>query len=356
MHVLAVAQALKETLDGTTVAAALESGIVAAGAEPVVMLGSDGGDGLLEALRPLLQRHTRHTATGPLGERVAIEVGWLNAETAVVESRMVCGLALVPSSKRDPRRTSTRGVGEVISQVEALGAAEVYVGLGGSATMDGGVGMARAWGWGPLSADGAVLGEGGESLAQLRSFQHGERPRARVTGLADVRNDLVGPRGARVYAAQKGATAEAVEGLARGLERLAQVAAGEGQGDLARQPGSGAAGGLGFGILFFAGGSLVPGAAWVLDRLGFNVALRRSDLVICCEGAFDATSLEGKLTGTVLDAARDAGVPAGLVAPRATGVPESVLVETGGGRWSAGELSHRTALLVERALRTRRDA
>ena len=356
MRVLAVAQAFKETLDGRSVAAALAAGITAAGAAPAVILGSDGGDGLIDALRPVFERSTQHTAHGPLGERVTAEVGWLDARTAVLESRMVCGLALVPPSKRDPCETSTRGVGELIRQLEAVGAAEIYVGLGGSATMDGGMGMARAWGWIPLDAQGAELSGGGGSLAQLSSLRRGERPWSRVTGLADVRNELIGPSGARVYAAQKGASREAVEVLARGLEGLARLAGGEGQGDLARQPGSGAAGGLGFGILFFAAGSLVPGAAWVLDRLGFTTALHRADLVICCEGAFDATSLEGKLTGTVLEAARGAGVRAGLLAPRAAGVPDTVLVETGGDRWSAADLSRRTAVLVTRALRTQRDA
>jgi glycerate kinase len=154
-----------------------------------------------------------------------------------------------------------------------------------------------------------------------------------------------------VFAGQKGASPEDTARLARGLDRLADVAGAEGHPDFARHPGAGAAGGLGFGILFFAGGSLLPGAAWVLERLGFEAALREADLVICCEGSFDTTSLEGKLTGTVLHAARRAGVPSGLLAPRITVATEGVLVETGGGQWGPAELAGRAAQLV-RALST----
>ena len=110
MRVLAVAQAFKETLDLATVAQALSAGIKAAGAKASVMSASDGGDGLLQALGPALQRSTRHVVCGPLGEKIQADVGWLDPVTAVVESRLVCGLTLVPPAMRDPSRTTTRGV------------------------------------------------------------------------------------------------------------------------------------------------------------------------------------------------------------------------------------------------------
>jgi glycerate kinase len=348
VRVLAVAQAFKETLTIAEVSDALFSGIAAAGATPVLLRGSDGGDGLLEALGSRCQRRTSHSVVGPLDKQVEVSVGWLGP-TAVVESSQVCGLALVPPSRRDPLRTSTRGVGELLGDLEREGAAEIYVGLGGSATMDGGVGMARAWGWVPLDRQQSPLPEGGGSLRDLDSFRAGSSPRAQVTGLADVRNVLNGPGGARVYAEQKGASEETAQWLSQGLDRLVQVSK---RPELARLEGAGAAGGLGFGILWFAGGRLVRGAPWVLERVGFYGLLSQIDLLICTEGAFDATSLTGKLTGTVLEAARTRRIPAALVTPRASDLPADVLVETGGGHWSAKELASHTRAVVARALRS----
>jgi glycerate kinase len=169
----------------------------------------------------------------------------------------------------------------------------------------------------------------------------------------DVRNPLCGPAGARVFAAQKGATREAEERLHRGLERLADVTEPAGP-RLRDSAGAGAAGGLGFGLLYFAGATLTSGAEWFIRRRGLAARVPRARLVIVTEGAFDATSAQGKLTGEVLRLAREAGVPGGVVAPRAALVPAGVAVESGGGQWSAGDLAERTRLLVERSLRARR--
>jgi glycerate kinase len=352
MRVLAVAQAYKETLSLDAVADALGAGVRAAGADPAILRASDGGDGLLEAVRPFFQGRSSHRVSGPMGGSVAVEAGWLNPTTALIESRLVCGLSLVPPARRDPSRATSRGLGELVAQLEEQGAQDVYVGLGGSATMDGGIGMARSWGWAPLDAHGETLLDGGGSLAALASLRAGRRLRVRLIGLVDVRNPLNGARGARVFAAQKGATPGDEERLSAGLERLTIVTRAA---ELASTPGAGAAGGLGFGILFFGGGSLLPGAAWVLERVGFGLALREADLVLCGEGCFDQTSLEGKLTGTVLAAARASGIPAGLLAPRASDVPAGVLLETLGGLWSAEDLAHRAERVVRRALRAAHD-
>lgn len=354
LRVIAVAQAFKGTLSVGLVADALEQAIRAAGAEPVVLRASDGGDGLLDAMGSSLMRRTTHVVAGPLGAQVETPAGWLDSTTAVVESRLVCGLSLLETSARDPLKTTTRGVGQLVSALADAGATTVLVGLGGSATVDGGVGMARAWGFVPVDAAGTTLPDGGGALAKLAAFIKGSPPKAALVGLADVRNPLVGARGARVYAPQKGAGPEAVERLALGLDRLAGVAATEGRGDLAEAAGSGAAGGLGFGIRYFAGGTLVDGAAWFLERVRLSERLRGAALVVTGEGAFDATSLEGKLTGQVLAAAGRAGVPAALLAPHAAGVPGRVAVESGGGEWDAAELARRARILVEHALRAPR--
>src|SRR5439155_1478831 len=165
-------------------------------------------------------------------------------------------------------------------------------------------------------------------------------------------NPLTGARGARVFARQKGASPSDTERLERGLLRLVEIAAVDGPADVARQAGAGAAGGLGFGIVYFGGGRITPGARWVLERSMFASCVVGADLVVCCEGAFDATSLEGKLAGEVLAWADEAGVPAVLVAPSAEAVPAGVVVETGGGHWTAEELARRIAIAIRRALRS----
>ncbi len=350
-RVVIVAQAFKETLTPVQVAAAVERAVRDAGLEPVVVYGSDGGDGLLEALGARLVRRTVHRVEDPLLRPVALEVGWLDERTAVVESRLACGLSLLAAGERDPLRTSSRGVGTLIKAVADLGAAAVYVGLGGSATVDGGLGLARAWGWTPVDESGAPLPEGGGALPSLARLEPGKRPGPRLTALADVRNPLTGPRGARVYAAQKGAPPAGVELLAAGLERLAAVAAAAGRGELADLPGAGAAGGLGFGLAFFGEAEIVSGAGWVLEQAGLGGLLEEAALVVVGEGAFDRTSLEGKLTGEVIARAAAARVPVLLLAPRVSEVPAGVVVESGGGVWSSDDLARRASRGLARVVR-----
>jgi glycerate kinase len=209
--------------------------------------------------------------------------------------------------------------------------------------VDGGVGMARAWGWCPRDATGRELPEGGGTLVDLATLQHGVAPDVALVALCDVRHALTGPAGAVVFAPQKGAAADAVERLGRGLDRLAVVTGEDGPDGLARRPGTGAAGGLGYGLAWFGGATLVEGGPWVLRRLGFDEHLAEANAVLVCEAAFDRTSLEGKLAGIVLARARARGIPAALVAPTATDVPAGVAVETGGGVWGADDVAARVA-------------
>ena len=352
-RVVAVAQSFKETLGVREVAAAYRRAIAAVRAECRIVCASDGGDGLLVALEPLLVRRTEQRCHGPLGEPVFVTTGWLDEHTAVLESRLACGLGLVPGARRDPLRTTTRGVGEWIDTVVAAGAHTVYVGLGGSATMDGGIGMARAWGWMPHDGNGRPVEEGGGALADIVSLKPGRRPGTRLVGLADVSSRLLGADGAARFAAQKGADPPAIGQLTRGLERLVAATADRGGRELAEREGAGAAGGLGFGILCFADGDLVRGADWVLDRVGFGEVLRGVDLVLTGEGAFDETSFTGKLTGEVLRRAREAGVPAALVTPRAAVLPPGVELETGSDEatWTGSDLERHAVVLLRRALR-----
>jgi glycerate kinase len=321
--ILAAPAAFKGSFGPRQVAEALATGIRRALPEASVLQCpiADGGDGLLDALLGPGALRERVSVTGPLGQPVAAELGWLDAETAICESATACGIRLLAPTQRDPLRATTRGVGELIWEAVERGARTVVVGLGGSATVDGGTGAARGFGWTFLDAVGAPLPDGGGSLAQLAELVGGWGLAARVVALADVRTPLVGPDGAApVFAPQKGAGAESVKLLARGLERLADLMARYGRADLATLAGGGAAGGLGAGLVFFAKAELVPGADWVLSRIGFDAALAKAELVITGEGAFDRTSLVGKAAGEVVRRAQAAQKKVAIVAGKVEGL------------------------------------
>src|SRR6266516_6854623 len=297
-HVILVAPAaFKGTLGPRQVAEAISAGVRRALPEASVLQCpmSDGGDGLLDAVLPSGSLRERVPVTGPLGQPVSGELGWVDAETAIFESATACGIALLKPGQLDPLRATTRGVGELIWEAVERGAQTVVVGLGGSATVDGGTGAACGLGWEFLDAAGASLPEGGGSLTQLAEFDGGWGVAARVIALADVTTPLVGSRGAApVFGPQKGAGPEGVKLLSRGLERLAGLTARHGRPELKPLPGGGAAGGLGAGLAFFAKARLVPGAEWVLDRVGVDAALAKADFVVTGEGFFDRASLVGK--------------------------------------------------------------
>lgn len=348
-RVIAVGQAFKGSLGAAEVALALASGAKAAGAAVDVIVGSDGGDGLLDAVAPA--RRSLHRVSGPLGEPVEAAVGWLDAETAVIESRLACGVALLPFRRRDPERTTTRGVGELLCAAAAAGARRAIVGLGGSATMDGGLGAARAWGWQARDRAGRALPDAGHALQQLERLEAGGRLPLEVLGLADVANRLLGAGGAAVFARQKGARGRATTRLMSGLARLVARAEPWNGPALAERPGAGAAGGLGFGLMCFCGARLEPGAEWVLTRAGFDAALERADLVIVAEATFDTTSFSGKLTGEVLARARACGTPATVVTPRARTWPVDVAIVTRTGRWTTDDIASVAERAVRQALR-----
>jgi glycerate 2-kinase len=282
---------------------------------------SDGGDGLLDAVLPPGSLRERLTVTGPLGSPVAGELGWIDPETAIFASATACGIALLRPDELDPLRATTRGVGELVWEAAERGARTVVVGLGGSATVDGGSGAARGLGWSLVDAEGAPLPEGGGSLARLADLSGGWSLGAGLIALADVSTPLVGSHGAApVFGPQKGAGPEGVKLLSRGLDKLADLMARYGHPELATLPGGGAAGGLGAGLAFFAKARLIRGADWVLERVGFDAALATADLVITGEGAFDRTSLVGKATGEVVRRAQAAEKRVAVVAGKVEGL------------------------------------
>ena len=332
-RILVAPGAWKGTFTPRQAAAAIVAGVtrVAPEARVVVLPISDGGDGLLEAVLPDGARRETVSVTGPLGVAVNATLGWLDEVTAIFESAAACGLALVPREGRDPLRSTTRGVGELIRVAASRGARTVVVGLGGSATVDGGTGVGRALGWRFFDAERFDLAEGGAALGQLVSVVPGGRLTCRVMGVTDVTAPLTGPQGAApFFGPQKGAKPDDVLLLGAGLERLARVMAESGHADLAATPGGGAAGGLGAGLIWFAAGELVPGAPWVFERIRFDAALGEADLVITSEGRFDRTSLIGKATGEVLRRAEAAGRRAVVLAGAAEGVPDAPVIAARG--------------------------
>ena len=316
-RVLVAPNPYRGTLDAVEAAAALARGLRRAGLRPRVLPLADGGPGTLAALRAALGgRPRRARVAGPLGSPV--EAVWLDLPggLAVVESAQAIGLHLTPPPRRGALAASTEGLGQLLLAVAAAGKRKVLLGLGGSASSDGGVGLARALGWRFEDAAGEALAPGGGALRGLARLR---RPRRRVLGalrieaLCDVSAPLYGPRGAaRVYAPQKGATPAQVRVLDAGLRRLAALAGTA----LAREPGSGAAGGLGFGLGAFAGARLRPGSEALMDWCGLETALERADLLVTGEGCLDAQSLQGKLPAALAARARAQGKPCVAVVGR----------------------------------------
>jgi len=309
----------KGSLTSSLAASAMAEGVcgVLPGVKTVLHPISDGGEGLVGVLLGPLGAELRQVeVSGPLpGQRV--EAGWAYSPAralAVLEMAEAAGLAHVPAAQRDPKRTTTYGVGQMIRTAVDTGAEEILMGIGGSATNDGGAGMAKALGAKFLDAAGRPIPEGGEGLSSLAAIDlTGFDPRVRKTKLTvacDVTNPLTGRDGAaRVYGPQKGASPEDVSILEIGLERLATVLKDLTGIDIRRIPGSGAAGGLGGGLVGFCGAILCPGIDIVLDLTGFDEAISGADLVLTGEGRLDSQLGYGKALAGVMRRAHEAGVP-----------------------------------------------
>lgn len=280
---------------------------------------ADGGEGTLDALLAALggERH-RVTVSDPLGDPVEAEFGIAPTEDgplAIIEMARASGLALISPARRDPKRTSTRGTGDLILHACRRGVKDVLVCIGGSATNDAGAGMAQALGVRLLDEEGRDLRPGGASLLRLgridmRTLDPAARA-ARFVVATDVDNPLVGPQGASaVYGPQKGASPEDVALLDKALGHFAAVVHRDLAIDVRNLPGAGAAGGLGAGLIAFLGARIRPGVAVVMEAVRLPERLARADLVITGEGTFDDQSFHGKAPAGVLLAAREAGVPA----------------------------------------------
>jgi glycerate 2-kinase len=294
---------------------------------------ADGGEGTMEALVDALDGRTVQVrVTGPLGDPVEAAFGLVSRPdglTGVVEMAAASGLALVSEGRRDPGKATTAGTGELIRAALDAGAHRLIVTLGGSATNDGGAGMASALGTRFLDERGRRLPPGGAALLRLTRIDAARLdPRvagASIVAACDVDNPLTGPSGASVvFGPQKGAGPDHVLLLDRALGHLAAVVHRDLGVAATDEPGAGAAGGLGFGLLVFCGAILRPGARLVMDALEFESRLASADLVVTGEGMFDATSLRGKTVGGVLELAAIASTPAVVVCGDTDGTPAGV--------------------------------
>lgn len=276
---------------------------------------ADGGEGTMDALIAALGGRRRPvTAADPLGRPVEAAVGELPGGAAVVELAQASGYERLRADERDPEAAGTWGTGELIRAALDLGARRIIVGLGGSATTDGGLGLARALGVRALDGDGNPLeGRGADMARVARIDLSGRDPRLADTAIqvaCDVDNPFHGPRGAaHVFGPQKGATPAAVARLDAGLARLADVVRAQTGVDLQGLPGAGAAGGAAGALAALLGAELTPGAPLVLDAMGFAERLEGAALCLTGEGRIDETTSAGKAPVAVAAACGAAGVP-----------------------------------------------
>lgn len=363
--------------------AGLKRGLAGMAVESVCLPVADGGDGTLETLVEATNGTLHHTRVrGPLGRDVDAywgRLGGIRHDTAIIEMAQASGLRLLSSDEYDPRVTTTYGVGQLMLAAVDAGCATLLLGIGGSATNDGGAGMAQALGASLRDAEGQELEPGGLALQRLARLDRAAwklPPHIQVRAACDVDNPLCGMMGASaIYGPQKGADAAIIRELDAALSRYADLlethlletqtrtrgmgtqtnARQTGQASYAEEaqaphrqteeslivfsedaapplrdvPGAGAAGGLGAGLLAWCGADLLPGTELVLDVIGFDRALQNCDLVITGEGRLDSQTLRGKVVAGVIQRAKAAGKPVIALAGSVEEGAEAILRQHG---------------------------
>lgn len=313
MKIVIAPDSYKESLSATQVAQAIEKGFreIFPDAHYVSVPVADGGEGTVEAMIAATQG-AMHTArvTGPLGEPVAACWGRSgDGATAFIEMAAASGLALVAPELRNPLITTSRGTGELILQALDNGASNIIIGIGGSATNDGGAGMVQALGARLMDANGKEIGHGGGSLISLNHIDlSGLDPRLQACTIrvaCDVTNPLTGESGAsRIFGPQKGATEAMIVELDRSLEHFADVIKKDLHIDVKHVPGSGAAGGMGAALMAFLGAELRSGIEIVTQALNLEEHIHDCTLVVTGEGRIDSQSIHGKVPVGVAQVAK----------------------------------------------------
>ncbi|WP_110916218.1 glycerate kinase [Klebsiella aerogenes] len=318
MKIVIAPDSYKESLSALDVATAIETGFreIYPHAEYVKVPVADGGEGTVEAMVAATQGHiVQVSVTGPLGEPVNAFYGLSgDMRCAYIEMAAASGLESVPPTRRNPLLTTSWGTGELIRHALDAGVSQIIIGIGGSATNDGGAGMAQALGAKLLSAGQQQIAPGGGALETLARIDLSELdPRladCRIDVACDVTNPLTGPQGASaVFGPQKGATAAMIERLDRGLQHFAQIIDRDLDIDVLSLEGGGSAGGIGAALYAFCGANLRPGIEIVTDALGLADLVADADLVITGEGRIDSQTIHGKVPVGVAKVAKRFNVP-----------------------------------------------
>jgi glycerate kinase len=329
MKVIAAIDSFKGSMTSMEAGNAVKKGILAAkpDAEVVVNPLADGGEGTVDALiEGLGAKKIPVTVAGPLGEKVSCYYGFLEeTKTAVMEMASAAGITLV--TKKDPLRASTYGVGEMIADALKRGCKNFMIGIGGSATNDGGIGMLKALGFEFFDEDGNDVGEGAAALAKIEVIQT-ENKNPLLSGAkfqiaCDVKNSLCGKQGATyIFGPQKGVTEEQKSKVDEAMKHYADVTKESLGCDFADCEGAGAAGGLGYAFLSYLAGELIPGVELILQATGLEEKMKNADVVVTGEGRLDAQTVMGKAPVGVAALAKKYNAKviafAGSVAPEAS--------------------------------------
>ena len=328
MRILIAPDKFKGTLSARKVAEAIAAGLreTLPAAEVDIVPMADGGEGTAEVISQALDASwVTCKSRDPLGREIEARYAWIEKRhAAVMEMSEAAGMRRLRPNELNPEAATTFGVGEMILDAAKRGAKEIIIGLGGSATNDGGFGMARALGFRFFDDRGDEI----ESIGRLTALKRIQEPspaasrlplprgeekgegkaEMRIVAAVDVRNPLLGENGAtRVFGSQKGVTPDKIEQFERALTKLADIITKQFDFDYRNEPGAGAAGGLGFGLMSFCGAKLRPGFSEVAKAVGLEVKVRNADVVITGEGSLDRQTLEGKTPAGVAHLARKFG-------------------------------------------------
>ena len=322
MKIIIAPDSFKGNMSAPVVCSTIEAGILRADKKAKVhkIPLADGGEGTARAVTEAAGgEFVQVTVKGPLGKKIKTEFGLIEkGRVAVLDMASASGLELLKREELNPMKTSTYGTGELIKAALDSGAKELIIGIGGSATNDGGIGMISALGFKVLDEKGKPVGEGGEALAKIASVDpSGADKRLKDVSIkvaCDVTNPLLGPKGASaIFGPQKGATPEMIKILDAGLEKLGKAWIKAGLARDVEQPGDGAAGGVGAALRICMGAKMESGAMLVMRYAGFFGRLKGADLVITGEGMTDGQTAGGKLCSVVARESRKAKVPVALL-------------------------------------------
>lgn len=323
MKIVIAPDSFKGSLSAPEVASAIEQGFAHAlpAAEYIQVPMADGGEGLLSCLLENGKISIETTEiTNPVGEKIQASLGFLKDNTAVIEMAQASGITLIPPTRHNPLHTTTFGTGELIRYGLEKGSRRFIIGLGGSATCDGGIGALAALGIQFKDIKGTEISHTGAGLGKLSTIDSSTLdPRAKESEFIlahDVDNPLLGLEGTLMYAPQKGATAEHVEILHKNLENYALLIAKTTNNSMDNLTGTGAGGGLAAGFHAFLNATLQPGAPLVMDTLNLREVLKTADLVITGEGQIDSQSVHGKVPVAVARLAKEFNLPVIAIAAR----------------------------------------